>query len=46
MRKIITLYLPILAVFFANVVLFGWSSAESGIPIYDAVNPFSFIVSL
>ncbi|NWF64606.1 MAG: sensor histidine kinase [Chloroflexi bacterium] len=45
MRKIFSLYLPILAAFLANVVLFGWSASQSGNPIYAVVTPFSFIVS-
>lgn len=46
MRRLIAHHLPILAAFFANVVLFGWSASESGLPIYNAVRPFAFIVSL
>ena len=45
MRKIFTLYLPIFAAFSINVILFGWAANTSGIPIYAAVTPFSFIVS-
>ena len=46
MRKIFTLYLPIFAAFSFNIILFGWAANSSGIPIYLAVTPFSFIVSL
>ena len=46
MKKNIAFHLPILAALFINTSLFGWAAFESGNPIYRAVTPFSFIVSL
>jgi signal transduction histidine kinase len=46
MRKNIALFLPILIALSFNVLLFGWAAVKNGVPIYAAVTPFSFIVSL
>ncbi|MBK9780438.1 MAG: sensor histidine kinase [Anaerolineales bacterium] len=46
MRKNTALFLPILIVFVFNVILFGWAAAQSGIPMRQAVTPFSFVVSI
>lgn len=46
MLKRLALFLPILAAFGFNAVLLGWAAIESGTPLYTAITPFSFIVSL
>lgn len=46
MKKSLALFFPILAAFSLNAILFGWAAQKSGTPIYTAVTPFSFIVSL
>ncbi len=46
MIKRLALFFPILAAFCLNAILFGWAAQKSGNPIYAAVTPFSFIVSL
>lgn len=46
MIKRLSLFFPIFAALSFNAVLLGWAAIKSGIPIYLAVTPFSFIVSL
>lgn len=46
MKKRLALFFPILAAFSLNALLFGWAALTSGVPIYTAVTPLSFIVSL
>ncbi|MEN9562022.1 MAG: hypothetical protein RIR73_266, partial [Chloroflexota bacterium] len=46
MIKRLSLFFPIFAALSLNAVLLGWAAIKSGVPIYLAVAPFSFIVSL
>lgn len=46
MKKSLALFFPIFVAFSLNAFLLGWAALKSGIPIYAAVTPFSFIVSL